>query len=149
MFYLLLAAWIVNLFDLGFTLLAQEQGLLVELNPVAARVIPHGAVAAAAYKLALLSFGTMILWLCRDLAIAERSAWVYAIVCVALAFQWHLVYKHADTVQMVQHPAIYLPAPAKWATPAKGPGETTITVPVATDVDTRDSGDVPIKHFAE
>ena len=40
---LLLTAWVVNLFDLGFTLLAREQRLLTELNPLAVHIIGHGA----------------------------------------------------------------------------------------------------------
>lgn len=87
--WLLLAAWIINLFDLGLTMFAWRQNLMVELNPLAARVLPHGTTAIVAYKLGLLIIGTATLWYCRRHWATEPAVWIYVILCIALSFWWH------------------------------------------------------------
>ncbi len=89
LFWLLLAVWIINLFDLGLTLLAYQQNLMVELNPLAAKVLPHGTAALVAYKLGLLGLGTVALWYCRHHWVTEPAVWGYVVVCVCLSFWWH------------------------------------------------------------
>ena len=96
LFWLLIGVWIIHLFDLGFTLLAYEQRVLIEMNPLAARVLPLGSTALVVYKLTLLVFGTGILWWFRRDPFAERCAWAYAIVCVALCLCWHRIYHDAQ-----------------------------------------------------
>jgi hypothetical protein len=96
LFWLLLAAWIINLFDLGLTLLAAEQRILVELNPVAAQVLLHGPLAVAVYKFALMVFGTAFLWHCRRHAWTEPLVWCYVLLCVALSFRWNTLYREAQ-----------------------------------------------------
>lgn len=98
LFWLLMAAWIINLFDLGFTLLAHEMQVLVELNPIAARIIPLGTVPTVIYKLTLLSAGTFLLWRHRHCRLAEHGAWAYAAVCVGLSFWWHQLYIDVEPI---------------------------------------------------
>lgn len=100
MFYLFIGVWVINLFDLGFTLLANQQGILFEVNPLANHILPWGAVALAIYKLGFMLFGTIILWHYRQFEIAERALWGYGLFCVVLCLQWHLFYLHADSLCM-------------------------------------------------
>ena len=106
--WLLLGMWVIHLFDLGFTLLAREQGLLVELNPLAARLLPYGDGGITAYKLFLLVIGTYILWSQRRLPTTEKIAWAYAIVCVGLSLWWHLLYSEAEPTWMYANQAVAL-----------------------------------------
>jgi hypothetical protein len=93
---LLAGIWIVNLFDLGFTLLALEQRLLVELNPLATWLLPYGPTALAGYKLVLVSLGTAILWCYRRHHLAETAVWVIAILCVMVALTWYRLYAEVE-----------------------------------------------------
>jgi len=88
-FWLLTAAWLVNVFDLLFTQIAYNQSMLVEMNPMAAMVLPYGPLAMAVYKFVLLIVGTSILWWYRRHLVAEAATWAYAFVCVGLSFWWH------------------------------------------------------------
>ena len=88
-FWLLTGAWLINVFDLFFTQIAYNQSMLVEMNPLAAMVLPYGPLATAVYKFALLIVGTSILWWYRHHSLAEVATWAYAIVCVFLCFWWH------------------------------------------------------------
>ena len=87
--YLLLVAWIINLFDLCLTVLAWRQHLMVELNPLAAKVLPHGTAAIIIYKIGLLVIGTTALWYCRRHWATEPAVWAYVILCIGLSFWWH------------------------------------------------------------
>ncbi len=91
-FWLFIGVWIVNAFDLGFTQLAFEQGLLEELNPLACHLLPHGLGVLLIYKFVLLGAGTLILWHYRRYPLAEAALWFYALFCVFLSVQWHLFF---------------------------------------------------------
>jgi hypothetical protein len=91
-FWLILVAWIANIFDLFFTLIVHEHRLLTELNPLAALVIPYGTAAIVLYKMTMLSIGTSIFWQFRRHPLTERCAWGYAAVCLALSIWWHALY---------------------------------------------------------
>ncbi len=90
--WLLIAIWIVHLFDLGFTLMAREHQFLVEMNPLAALLVPHGPAAIVLYKVALLLVGTAALWYARRSPLSEPATWVYVSLCVLLAMWWYRVY---------------------------------------------------------
>lgn len=84
---------LLNGFDLGFTLLADRYGRLMELNPVAACVVADDHwLPLAAYKLALVTFGMGVLWRLRGRVLAEWAAWglVMAYVGVLWRWQWFL-----------------------------------------------------------
>lgn len=90
--WLLIGVWIVNLFDLELTLLAAQQRMLGELNPVAGQLLPFGAKALTCYKFALLALGSLILWRYRSHWLAMGALWVVAIACVALSLVWYQLY---------------------------------------------------------
>ncbi len=93
---LLLGVWLVNLFDLGFTLVATEQRLMTELNPVARLVMNWGTGAVVIYKLLLLIVGSAVLWWQRHRLLTELVLWGYAVVCVGLAVHWQNLYHAAE-----------------------------------------------------
>ena len=109
-FWLLTAAWLINVFDLFFTQIAYSQSMLVEMNPVAAMVLPYGLLATAVYKFALLIVGTGILWWYRRHSLVEAAAWAYAIVCVFLCFWWHHYNEHIIPLWADMAPDVILPA---------------------------------------
>src|SRR5262245_1992976 len=78
---LLLGIWVINLFDLGFTLVAVEQRLMTELNPLANAVMAFGTWAVVAYKLLLLAAGSGVLWWQRRRLLTELALWGYAVIC--------------------------------------------------------------------
>lgn len=107
LFWLLVMAWLLNLMDLGYTLLAHQHDLLHELNPLAATILPYGPLALIAYKVGFLLLGTVILWICREHWLTEGCLWAYTAVCMALAFWWQRVVAEAAPVIAPEH----LPAP--------------------------------------
>lgn len=116
--WLLVAAWIINLFDLSLTILAWRENMMVELNPLAAKVLPHGPAAIVAYKLGLLLIGTLALWYCRSHWATEPAVWMYVLLCIGLSFWWHRVVNEMHMTWAELHsPArtqqIPLPAPSE------------------------------------
>jgi hypothetical protein len=62
---------------------------MVELNPLAAKILPHGTLAIVAFKIGLVFLGTASLWYCRRHWAAEPAIWAYVIICFALSLWWH------------------------------------------------------------
>ena len=94
---LLVGIWIVNSFDWGFTVLAMEQRLLFEANPLVARLLmPCGPLALASYKIVLLTFATAIFWRYRRHWLVEGAVWIIALACVILSIYWHELYREAQ-----------------------------------------------------
>jgi hypothetical protein len=89
---LLIGVWIVNCFDLELTLLAAQQRMLWELNPLVSGLISFGPKALTFYKFALLAMGSLILWRYRQYRIASLALWVVAIACVVLSLVWYQLY---------------------------------------------------------
>ena len=90
---LLAGVWMLNAFDLGFTLLAHMQGALLELNPIANRLLSYGTEAVIAYKLVVVLFGTSLLWWTRHHRVTEMGTWLVLLAYVALALRWQYFYE--------------------------------------------------------
>lgn len=86
---LLAAVWIVNGFDLGFTLFARQTTWFTELNPAADWALRQGTAVAVLFKVLLVGTASAILWRCRRLALSEGLLWVFALMCVGLSLRWH------------------------------------------------------------
>jgi hypothetical protein len=95
--WLLIGVWVVNCFDLQLTLLAAQQRMLWELNPVVGHLLPFGPKALTCYKFALLAMGSLILWRYRSYRIAAAALWVVAISCVVLSLVWYQLYFGPET----------------------------------------------------
>jgi hypothetical protein len=87
------ALWLVNLFDVNLTILAHQQGLLEEANPLALRVLSLGPAALVIYKIGLVAIGTGMLWLVRRHRLAEVAAWGMLATYVFVAIHWGECYE--------------------------------------------------------
>jgi hypothetical protein len=95
---LLAAVWLMNTFDLGFTLHAHNHGLLVEQNPVALAVLPHGPAALVLFKVALVGFSTAVLAYNRRELLVECAVWAAAAAYVGVSLRWMLCYEVYQTI---------------------------------------------------
>ncbi len=89
---LLAGVWMLNAFDLGFTILAHAQGALLELNPIANLLLAYGTEAVIAYRLGIVLFGTSLLWWARRHRLTEMGTWLVMVAYVAVALRWHHFY---------------------------------------------------------
>ncbi len=85
--------WLLNAFDLAFTLLSHEQGLLHEQNPVAKQMLEKGELSVMLYKIGLVLIGSYPLLRFRTARIAEMAAFVVLIAYAALAIRWSECYE--------------------------------------------------------
>jgi len=85
---LLAAVWIVQGFDLGFTLVAYQSGTFAELNPAGGWLLQRGPVAVIVFKAALVLLASVILWCGRTRLLSECLLWLVAAACVGLALRW-------------------------------------------------------------
>lgn len=91
---LLSAVWMLNAFDLLFTILAARLGSFVELNPVAAHLLGDGTYTALGmFKTALVVIGTCLLWQCRRYRLCEVGCWMVFFVYTGLAWRWLRYYQ--------------------------------------------------------
>jgi PAS domain-containing protein len=94
---LLSAIWIINVFDLGYTLLESLNHDFVEMNPVAAQLIGTSPEALVGYKSALLIVSSAILLANRYQRLTELGCWfllvayLYVGLCWAFYFEQRLV----------------------------------------------------------
>lgn len=89
---LLACLWMLNIFDLTFTLLASRIGHFEELNPLARHLL-DSPVALVAYKFALLTFTSVVFFVFRRHWMTEVGCWYLAVVYTVLAAVW-LHYYH-------------------------------------------------------
>jgi len=88
---LLAALWLLNGFDLAYTILAHQIGHFPELNPFA-RPLLDSPWALGAFKMAAVVLGSVILFLLRRQRIAEYVSWGLVLIYTALAFRWMRYY---------------------------------------------------------
>lgn len=101
---LLSVLWVLNVFDLGFTVLAHGQGALNELNPLARMLLPYGAVGLTLYKVAAVGTGSLLLWRWRSHPLTESALWFLIVVYVIVALRWHDLFILLHYIQ--QHGAL-------------------------------------------
>ncbi len=89
----LAAVWVLNVFDLGFTLIESAHGHFVELNPIAASFLGHADHVLIAYKFGLLTFGTTILLLLRHHRMSELGCWMLLATYVYVGVRWYAYYQ--------------------------------------------------------
>jgi hypothetical protein len=96
---LLAAIWDLNIFDLCYTLGESGQRAFVEMNPIAARLANEPGDDLVAYKLGLLTVGSVILLLLSRERIAELTCWMLLAASMYVAVRWFFYYVHAmDTI---------------------------------------------------
>jgi hypothetical protein len=87
--------WVLNLFDLGYTLHQSQARHFTEMNPVAARLLNQPPLVLCAYKLSLLITGTAILVWLRRHAVAELACWLLLSCYFYVAIRWLVYYDQA------------------------------------------------------
>jgi hypothetical protein len=90
----LAAVWIINVFDLGYTLLESLHSGFIEMNPVAARLIGSSPEVLVSYKTTLLAISSTILLIYRRYRVAELGCWFLLAVYLHVAICWWLYYEH-------------------------------------------------------
>lgn len=89
---LLAAVWVLNIFDLGFTLVETTHGHFTELNPIAAHILDGPEYVLICFKLGLLTFGSVILLTLRTLRLAELGCWMLLATYIYVAVRWYAYY---------------------------------------------------------
>jgi hypothetical protein len=90
---LVIAIWLLNAFDLTLTILAQNQGVLHENNPLARGFLQQGPITLALYKVGLVLIGSYPLLRFRRARITEMGALVVLIAYSTLAIHWSTCYE--------------------------------------------------------
>jgi hypothetical protein len=92
--FLLAAVWVLSLFDLGFTLSERDRPSFEELNPLAAPLLSAPTHVIAAFKIALLAVGTVILVAVRRNALAEGACWFLLAAKLYVALRWYVYFDY-------------------------------------------------------
>ena len=90
---LLIGIWIFNGFDLAFTILSHEQGLLREANPLASHMLQQGTLSIVLFKTGLVLVGSYPLLRFRTARIAELAAYLIFVAYAMLAFRWSIYFE--------------------------------------------------------
>lgn len=89
---IVVALLLLNVFDLLFTLLAYEQGMLEEQNPLARLLLPHGILSLSLFKIGMVLIGIYPLLKFRNHRIVEMSAFIGLLIYITVAFHWNDCY---------------------------------------------------------
>ncbi|MGB2986502.1 MAG: DUF5658 family protein [Phycisphaerae bacterium] len=89
---LVFGIWLLNAFDLAFTILSHEQGMLHEENPLARHMLQYGAASIILYKIGLVLIGSYPLLRFRRARITELGAYVILAAYAFLAIHWSTCY---------------------------------------------------------
>jgi len=87
-----LGIWLLNAFDLAFTILSHEQGMLHEENPVARHLLENGTASIVLFKSGLVLIGSYPLLRFRRVRIAEMAAALILLAYAMLAVRWSICY---------------------------------------------------------
>ena len=85
--------WILNAFDLTFTILSHEQGVLQEQNPLARHMLQNGTSSIILYKIGLVLIGTYPLLKFRRARITEMASLLVFLAYATLAVRWSTCYE--------------------------------------------------------
>ncbi len=101
---LLLGIWLLNGFDLTFTILSHKHGMLQEQNPVARHMLQHGTASIVLFKIGLVLIGSYPLLRFRRARITELGSYVILAAYAFLAFRWSTCFElYAATVPDGSH----------------------------------------------
>lgn len=84
---LLVLLWVLNIFDLAYTIQAHRTGHFLELNPIA-RDLLYSPWALAGFKLVAVSVGSVILLCLRRHRLAELATWFLLLAYASLTIRW-------------------------------------------------------------
>ena len=84
---------VLNVFDLQFTLLAHEHGMLEEENPVARMMLGHGAAPLAIFKVGLVTLALWPMVRFRHHRIVELGAVIGLLLYLTVTIRWTRCYE--------------------------------------------------------
>lgn len=90
---MILGIWLINGFDLVFTILSHEQGVLVEQNPLARKMLELSVASLVLYKIGLVLIGSYPLVKFRTARITEWGTLVVLLCYATLAVRWSDCYE--------------------------------------------------------
>ena len=102
---LVLCVWLLNGFDLVFTILAYEQGMLHEENPLARQMLQNGIPSIVLFKIGLVLIGSYPLLRFRTARITELGTLVILVAYALLAVHWSECYGYY-TMTITESPNI-------------------------------------------
>ncbi len=105
--FVLTAVWVLNAFDLQFTMLEAGARSFHEVNPFAARLLDAHPSAIVAYKVILVAAGSFIMLRLRNHRTTELACWFVFATYALVGIVWQVYYHHA--VEMLCDPAVNLP----------------------------------------
>jgi hypothetical protein len=85
---LVLGIWLLNGFDLVFTILSHQNGVLDEENPVARHILRNGIGSIVMFKIGLVLVGSYPLLRFRTARITELGSIVILVAYAVLALHW-------------------------------------------------------------
>jgi len=85
--------WLFNAFDLMLTVLAHQQGLLQEENPIARHLLEMGIPSVVLFKIGLVLIGSYPLLRFRRARITELGTLVILVAYALLAVHWSECYE--------------------------------------------------------
>ena len=85
--------WLLNGFDLIFTILAHQQGMLQEQNPIARLMLTYGTPSIVLFKIGLVFIGSYPLLRFRTARITELGTLVILVAYALLAVHWSECYE--------------------------------------------------------
>ena len=80
--------WLLNGFDLAFTIISNQHGLFEEENPLARQMLDQGIASIILYKIGLVLIGSYPLLRFRTARITELGTLVILLTSALLAFRW-------------------------------------------------------------
>ncbi len=101
---LLGAIWLLNAFDLAYTLGESERRTFREMNPLAAQLVKAPPAHLITYKSALVAVGSGLLLALRRERVAELACWFVLAVYCAVAIRWWIYFEHM--LEAVVDPAV-------------------------------------------
>lgn len=114
---LILGIWLINAFDLIFTILSHEQGVLVEQNPFARKMLELGVASLVLYKIGLVLIGSYPLIKFRAARITEWGTLVVFLSYATLAVRWSDCYEAYHVALSANPHLIELHSEAAFTTP--------------------------------
>ena len=104
---LLGAVWVLNLFDLGYTVLESTRGSFIEMNPIAAPLLTAPTYGLVLYKAGLVLTSSTILLALRRHRLVEMSCWFLLVAYLYVAVRWVVYYE--DLLSSLHDPAVNVP----------------------------------------
>ena len=89
---LVMGIWLLNGFDLAFTILSHGQGMLHEENPFARHMLAYGTASIILFKIGLVLIGSYPLLRFRAARITELGSFVILLAYAVLAVHWSECY---------------------------------------------------------